>query len=143
MIHLELTTLSGTHKDEDVYEVMIPTTAGTIAVYQDHAPLLGAVAPGLLCIRAKKGDRDDARECLGVYTGTVEVLNNTIRVLVDEIDKPDDVVASEAEAALKRALELKEKAGDAVSISEAQTMMDRQAVRLQLAGLKKHSKKRY
>ena len=78
-----------------------------------------------------------------MYTGTVEVLDNNIRLLVDEVDTPDDVVTQEAEAALKRAQDLKEKAGDAVSIAEAQAMMDRQAVRLQLVGLKKAGKKRY
>lgn len=95
----------------------------------------------MLTIQHKKGGSDT--EQLGVYNGTIEVLNNKITLLVDEVDTPDDVVTHEAEAALKRAQDLKAKAGDAVSIAEAQTMMDRQAVRLKLADLKKSSKKRY
>ena len=75
-------------------------------------------------------------------SGTVEVLDNNIRLLVDEVDTRMTWLR-EAEAALKRAQDLKEKAGDAVSIAEAQAMMDRQAVRLQLVGLKKASKKHY
>ncbi|MGI9027866.1 MAG: ATP synthase F1 subunit epsilon [Candidatus Saccharimonadales bacterium] len=143
MIHLNLITLSGRHLDQEIYELMVPTTAGTIAINQGHAPLLGAVAPGILSIRHKQSDSDASREQVGVYNGTVEVLNNTISLLVDEIDTPDNVVEHDAQAALKRAQELKAKAGDAVSLADAQTMMDRQAVRLQLAGLKKSSKKRY
>lgn len=143
MFHLELTTLSGRHTDQEVFEITIPTTAGVIAINEGHAPLLGAVAPGVLGIRPTRGTKDADRELLGVYGGTVEVLNNTVRVLVDEIDTPDTVVAQEAEAAFKRAQDLKDKAGDAVSIAEAQAMMDRQAVRLKLADLKKSSKKRY
>lgn len=143
MIHLQLITLSGRNVDKDIFELMVPTTAGTIAINEGHAPLLGAVAPGVLSIREKRETPDISREQFGVYNGTVEVLNNEIKVLVDEIDTPEDVVHHEAEAALNRAKELKSKAGDAVSLSEAQAMMDRQAVRLQLAGLKKSSKKRY
>lgn len=143
MIHLQLITLSGRHIDEEIHELRVPTIAGVIAINGGHAPLLGAVAPGVLTIHRKKNAAGSDIEELGVYNGTVEVLNNTIRLLVDEIDTPEDVVEHEAEAAFKRAQELKEKAGDAVSLAEAQSIMDRQAVRLQLAGRRKSSKKRY
>lgn len=143
MIHLQLITLSGSLVDEDIFELMVPTTAGTIAINEDHAPLLGAVAPGILSIRYKKETVGDNRDQYGVYNGTVEVLNNNISVLVDEVDTPDDVVVHDAETALKHAQALKEKAGDALSIADAQAMMDRQAVRLKLAGIRKGSKKRY
>ena len=140
MIHLQLITLSGKHLDEEVFQVDVPTTAGTIAVNGGHAPLLGAIAPGVLSITRKRGDRE--AEQLAVYDGTVEVLDNVARVLVDQLENPEDISESEAQKAFDRARELKEKAGDAVSIAEAQAVMDRQAVRLQLAGLKrrKHGK---
>lgn len=143
MIHLQLITLSGRHFDEQVHEVMVPTIDGVIAINDGHAPLLGAVAPGVLAIRKTRETKDDDREQFGVYSGTVEVLDNSIKLLVDEVDTPESVVEQEAEAAFKRAQELKEKAGDAVSIAEAQSIMDRQAVRLKLAERKKASKKRY
>lgn len=143
MIHLQLITLSGHAIDKEIFELFVPTTAGAIAINQDHAPLLGAIAPGVLYIRHNKADKDADREQFGVYGGTIEVLNNNITVLVDEVDTPEDVVHDEAEAAYKRAVELKSKAKDAVSIAEAQAVMDRQAVRLKLASLKKSSKRRY
>ena len=138
MIHLQLITLSGRHTDDDVFELVVPTTAGTIAINEGHAPLLGAVAPGILSIRKTRQTSDQDREEFGVYSGTVEVLDNNISVLVDEIDTPSEVAQHDAEAAYKRAQDLKAKAGDAVSIAEAQSMMDRQAVRLKLAGLTIH-----
>jgi F-type H+-transporting ATPase subunit epsilon len=139
MIHLQLVTLGGKHIDEEVFEVRVPTTAGTIAINGGHAPLLGAIAPGVLTVQRKKADREP--ETLGVYDGTIEVLDNTLRVLVDQVDSPDDIAESEAQKAFDRARELKEKAGDAIGIAEAQAIMDRQAVRLQLAGLKKRKHK--
>lgn len=140
MIHLNLITLSGHHVDQEIHELRVPTTAGTIAINGGHAPLLGAVAPGVLTIQRTKNEPAQEIEQVGVYNGIVEVLNNNIRVLVDEVDTPDEIIKHEAEEALKRAREQKEKAGDAVSIAEAQAMMDRQAVRLQLADLKRRSK---
>jgi len=143
MFRLKVITLTGTHVDEDVFEAMIPTTGGTIGVYGGHAPLLGEVAPGLLQIRKKKEDKDNSRDEYGVYDGTVEILDNTVQVLIDELDAPEEVSASEAEAAVKRAQELMSKAKDSVSLAQAQSQMDRSQVRLQLAGLKKHSKRKF
>lgn len=139
MIRLQLVTLSGKHVDEDVFQVDVPTTAGVIAINGGHAPLLGAIAPGVLSITRKRGDKET--EQLGVYDGTIEVLDNVVSVLVDQLDNPEDISESEAQKAFERARELKEKAGDAVSIAEAQAIMDRQAVRLQLASLKKRKSK--
>jgi len=143
MLHLKVITLSGTEVDSDVYEVVIPTTGGVIAVYDGHAPLLGEVAPGILKIRAKKEERDASRAEYGVYDGTIEVLHNTVQILVDELDAPEEVNEQEAQAALKRAQEMQSKAKDAMSMADAQALVDRSEVRLQLASLKKHSKRRY
>lgn len=143
MIRLKIITLIGTEFDEDVFEVMVPTTAGRIAVNGGHAPLLAEIAPGLLSIRKNKGDKDETRDDLGVYDGTIEILDNVISILVDELDAPHEINEHEAEAAMKRAEELVSKAKDSVSLAEAQAMMDRQAIRLQLASLKKHSKRKY
>lgn len=143
MIRLKLITLHGTHFDDDVYEVMLPTKAGEIAVYGGHAPLLSVAAPGLVAIRKTKAVKDSDREFVAVYGGTIEVLNNQVQVLVDEVDTSSDISEAEAEKAYKRAQELKDKAKDAVSLAEAQAMIDRSAVRLRLAGMKKHSKRKY
>lgn len=143
MFRLKVITLSGTAVDEDVFEAIIPTSGGTIGVYGGHAPLLGEIAPGLLKVRRKKEDKNEARDEYGVYDGTVEVLNDVVQVLIDELDAPEEVSAAEAEAAIKRAEEMKAKAKDSVSLAEAQSLMDRSQVRLQLAGLKKHSKRKY
>lgn len=141
MINLKVITLTGVFVDKEVHEVAVPTTAGTIAINGGHAPLLGAVHPGVLSIQYNKSDKESDRQQVAVYEGTVEVLDNTVSVLVDDVDTPDEISEAEAEKALARAKELKEKAGSAVDLAEAQAMMDRSAVRLQLAGLKKRSKR--
>ncbi len=143
MIRLKLIALSGVHFDEDVYEAMIPTKAGEIAVYEGHTPLLSVAAPGLVAIRKSKSIKDADRQFVAIYGGTVEVLNNVIQVLVDEVDTEQSVSVAEAENSYKRAQELKNKAKDSVSLAEAQAMIDRSSVRLRLAGIKKHSRRKY
>ncbi len=141
MIKLRLITLHGVHFDDEVHEAIIPTKAGDIAIYGGHAPLLSVAAPGVVAIRKEKSTKDIERQFVAIYGGTIEVLNNEIQVLVHEVDTSGDISEAEAEKALKRAQELRDKAGDAKSLSEAQQMIDRSTVRLQLAGLKKHHKK--
>lgn len=142
MIKLKLITLAGVKIDKDVFEVMLPTKAGDIAVYGGHAPLVGVLKYGIIYVRVEKSVKDDARESIAVYGGTIKVLNNEIIVLADELEDPDNVHEDEVSKALSRAKELKKSAKDQVSLSKAQEMIDRQTVRLKLASLKHHKKRK-
>jgi F-type H+-transporting ATPase subunit epsilon len=140
MMQLQIITLTGVFLDREVFEVDVSTTAGNIAINSDHAPLAGAIKPGILTIKHKKTDAQNSWEQVAVYEGTIEVLRNVVTVLVDDVDTPEEVSSAEAEKALAKAKEMNDKAKDAVSLAEAQSAMDRSAVRLQLAGLKRHKK---
>ena len=137
-MQLQIITLSGVFLDKEIFEVDVPTTAGEIAINAGHAPLAGAIKPGLLTIKHTKSDPSSKWDLIAVYEGTIEVLRNIVTVLVDDVDTLEEVSEAEAEKALSRAKEITAKAGDAVSLAEAQSMIDRSAVRLQLAGLKRH-----
>ena len=142
MITLELVTLTGTKLKESVYEVLIPTTDGQIAVFKDHAPLVATAATGVISVRHKSDHPDDMMEHYAIDSGVVEIANNVVRVLVDEADKDSEVSAKEAEEALKRAKQLRSEAKDQVSLDKAQSLVDRQASRLRIAELKRRSKRR-
>ena len=137
MIRLKLITLNGIKIDRDVYEVMIPTTDGEIAVYGGHAPLVSVLANGIIHVRDNKNIKDAGRETIAAYGGTLKVLNNELVILADEIEDPEHVKAEEVEKALKRAHELKKAAKDKVSIDKAQSLIDRHTVRLKIAGMKR------
>lgn len=138
MIHLQLVTLTGKIFDDDVYEVLLPTMDGQIGVLQDHMPLVSAAKHGVISVRRRSGDRDDQMEHFATNGGVIEVSNNTLKVLVDEADSADDINESEAQAAYERAQKMKAEAKDEVSLEQAQALVDRTAVRLQVAGLKRH-----
>ncbi len=141
MIHFQLVALTGTKFDGDAYEIILPTLDGEIGVLQDHMPLVSVAKYGVIAIRKDVRDADRNREYFAISGGVIEVSNNTLRVLVDEADHADDINEAEAEAAMERAKKLKAEAKDEVSLEHAQQLVDRHAVRLQVAGLKRRHQK--
>ena len=141
-MRLHLVTLSGTQLDENLYEVQIPTSTGDISVFEDHEPLVTIAVPGVLLVRRTKEDSDDEQDIYAINGGAVQVMDNEIKILVDEADHADDIVAEEVEQALERAREHRAGAKDAVSISEAEAMIDRAAVRLKVANLRRRRRPR-
>ena len=131
----QLVTLTGTKVDQDVYEVILPTAAGEIAVFPGHEPLVGIAMPGAIAVRYAKGDADNKLEYFAVSGGVIEVTPENIKVLVDEADSGDDIVESETKAALERALKMRDNAKDQVELEKAHQLVDRHAVRLKVADL--------
>jgi F-type H+-transporting ATPase subunit epsilon len=96
---------------------------------------------GVIFVRRDPKDSDAKREFFATNGGVVEVSDNTLRVLVDEADHADDINEAEAEAAMERAKKMKAEAKDEVSLEHAQALVDRHAVRLHVAGLKRRHQK--
>jgi F-type H+-transporting ATPase subunit epsilon len=142
VFHFQLVSLSGKKFDEDVYEVILPTLDGEIGVLQDHMPLVSVAKTGIISVRRNSRDGDVQREFFATNGGAIEVSNNTLRVLVDEADHADEINEAEVQKALERAHKLKAEAKDQVSLEHAQQLVDRQAVRLQVAGLKRRHQRK-
>ena len=142
MFHFQLVSLSGKQFDEDVYEVILPTLDGEIGVLQDHMPLVSVAKTGVIAVRRNPKDPDSQRDYFATNGGAIEVENNILRVLVDEADHADDINEAEVQKALERAQKMKAEAKDQISLEHAQTLVDRQAVRLQVAGLRRRHQKR-
>lgn len=142
MIRFELVTLDGVKFGEEVTEVLLPTMDGQIGVFQDHMPLISVVTNGVISIRHKSSDPDDFMDHFAVHGGVVEVAGNTLRVLVDEADHADEISEAEAQKAYELAQKMKTEAKDQVSLEHAQSLIDRSAVRLQVAGLKRRHRSR-
>lgn len=134
---LELITLTGQKVAEEVYEVTMPTRSGDISVFPGHETLVTLATDGVLYVRKKRSDRDEDREIFAINGGVVQISPSLVRILVDEADAADEIALHEVEAALERAKKLRENAKDAVSISEAEALMNRASTRLKVAGLRR------
>lgn len=137
MIRLQLVTLDGLKFDEDVYEVILPTLDGQIGVLPGHMPLVSVASNGVISIRRQASDRDEYMDHFAISGGAIEVSNDKLSVLVDEADNADEINEQEVQKAFELAKKMKAEAKDQVSLEHAQSLIDRQAVRLQVAGLKR------
>lgn len=136
-MNLELITLLGVKLNEEVYEVIIPTADGEIAVFPGHEPLVTVAIPGVISVRRKKSDPNDVMDYFAISGGVVEVSQTGVRILVDEADHGDDIIEAESKAALERAIEMREKATSQVELEKAHQLVDRHAVRLKVAELRR------
>jgi len=128
--------------DDQVDEVLLPTLDGQIGILTGHMPLVSVATTGIISIRRQPKDPEYAREYFAISGGIIEVDNNDLRVIVDEADHADDINEAEAEEAHQQALKMRSEAKDQVSLEHAQTLLDRQAVRLQVAGLRRRHNRR-
>lgn len=142
MFRFQLVALSGKKFDDEVYEVVLPTLDGEIGVLEHHMPLVSVATTGAIAVRRQSKDPDSAREFFATNGGVIEVADNVLRVLVDEADHADDINEAECQKALERAHTMKAEAKDQISLDHAQSMVDRQGVRLHVAGLKRRHQKR-
>ena len=137
MIHFQLVSVKGVKFDDDAYEVLVPTQDGTIALFEDHMPLISAGSPGVISVRREAGDTDDQMEEFAVSGGVVQVDSKTARFLSDEVTTTGEVNEAEAEAALTRAKELMASADSQMALHEAKRMFTHSSARLHVAKLKK------
>jgi len=137
---LQLVTLSGIKLNKEVYSVQIPTVEGKIGVYNDHEPLITVTSAGVLKVQFNKDDKDADCKYYAVNGGAVQIMDNKVKILVDDAETSDEIAEQDAEAALKRAQELRANAANTVEITEAEAMINHAAVRLKVAGIRRHNK---
>ena len=102
-MNLQLITLQGVKIDEPVYEVVLPTTSGEIAVFPGHEPLVTVAKTGVIRVRTHKQHSDAQMELFAISGGVIEISGERVRVLVDEAAHGDDIIEAESKEALERA----------------------------------------
>lgn len=138
---LRLVTLLGEKFSEDIYEVILPTTTGEISVFPDHEALVTLATPGVIAVRYKKTDPDDTMEYFATSGGIIEIGRDHVKILVDEADHSDEIIEAEAQKALERAVALRDSAADQIELEKASELVDRHAVRLKVAELRRRSRR--
>ena len=86
--------------EEEASMVEFNTTEGEIGVYKNHVPMTVIIKPGILTITQDGGVKEAA-----LHAGFVEILQDTVTILAEIIEWPEEIDASRAEAARARAEE--------------------------------------
>ena len=100
-------------------------------------PLVSLAVPGIITVRRHERDGDSKLEYFATDGGVIEILDNKIRILADEAVHADEIHEASARKALNVAEEAYKNAKDKMSLDKAQAMIDRQAVRLDIAKYKR------
>jgi F-type H+-transporting ATPase subunit epsilon len=119
--------------DARVSSVRIPGVDGFIGILPRHAPMVAAVAIGEL-----RYVQDGREHFLFVSEGFAQVRNNTVRVVCEAGEVPEEIDAARAMAAEQRARERLAQAkqlsaGEAIDLLRAEAALRRALQRLGLA----------
>lgn len=132
-MQFELLTLNGVKFQGTVSEVGLKTSEGAMAVLPHHEPFTAIVVSGPLSVRI-----DSKEELYATFGGIIEVSDNKVRLLADEAVHADELIETEIQEALNLALSLKDTAKDKGELHRAQTLIDRHAIRLEVARIRRH-----
>lgn len=141
-MNLELVSLDGVKFSAKAYSIILPTAAGEINVLPGHEPLLSLLVPGIITIRKERGDADYHLEHYATYGGVLEVTKDRVRVLVDEATHGEEINVAEAQKAHDEAVRLRKDAKNQVELDKAQSLIDRHAVRIQVANIRRRHRER-
>ena len=100
MLHVEVITAERIVVTDEADMVVAPTTEGIIGILPRHAPLLTALAPGVMVL--KKGGTEEG---LAVSGGFLEVNRGHVLVLADAAEREEDIDEQRATEAKLRAEE--------------------------------------
>lgn len=115
--------------DEDVNMVELNTSEGEIGILPKHIALTTIVAPGIMTIT--KGD--EVKEA-SLLSGFIEVLPDSVTILAEACEWPDEIDTNRANEAKIRA-ERRISGGDSsINMDRAEISLKRALVRLNLAG---------
>ncbi|HSX24648.1 MAG TPA: ATP synthase F1 subunit epsilon [Candidatus Andersenbacteria bacterium] len=138
----ELITPDGLKYEHEVYQVLIPTMNGTIGVLPGHEALITIVKPGVLSIYPHADLLPDTVEHLAVLGGFADISGKRVRMLADNAEYAHEIDELKAQEALANALNIQSEAKDQVAMSEAVGIIEREATRLKVAGLKRSKSSR-
>jgi len=141
MLNLKLISSEKTLYDHEVYEVLLPTTSGQIAILPGHEPLITVVDTGIIIVRSQSNTRENGQDYLATTGGIAEIKDNTVRILCDSATRSEDLNELEIKKARDRALQMKKEAKDDRSQAGASSELARSLNDLKLLEmLKKHRK---
>lgn len=103
------------------------TTEGEIGVYKNHIPMTVIVKPGVLTITSPEEEKKAA-----LHSGFVEILQDSVTILAEVIEWPDEIDEQRAEAAKERAERLLREHNPKTDIARAETALQRAMARINI-----------
>ena len=128
MFNLEIISPDRQFYEGKVSFVEMTTTEGDIGVFKNHIPLTCILAPGL--VKMYEEGSDEPRKAI-VHAGFVTILKDSVTIMAEVAEWPDEIDANRAEEARIRAQRRIEDGGDGVDIDRAELALKRSLARLE------------
>jgi F-type H+-transporting ATPase subunit epsilon len=116
----------------DAHMIIAPGVEGQLGILPRHAPLLTALAEGIMQVR-----RAESEDTFAIHGGFMEVLPDRVTVLADVAERAEEIDLARAEEARQRAVELMNKAYEGPDYEKAEAAMRRSLTRLKVARRKR------
>jgi F-type H+-transporting ATPase subunit epsilon len=142
MITFSLITPEKVVLTEEIYEIILPTANGQIAVLPGHMPLVTLLQPGVISLRRKKDDNDTELEHIATSGGFAEITGTSAKVLADTAERADDLDEMRIEEARKEAQEKLYEAKDEASYASALGQIQIELARQKVANMRKRRSSR-
>ncbi len=113
----------------DAEFVELRTSEGEIGVYKAHIPLTAILVPGLLKIH-----KDGNARIAALHNGFVEILPDSITVLAESAEWPDEIDVERAKNAKKRAEDRLKSGDENVNVARAELALRKALIRIEASG---------
>lgn len=128
-ITFEIVTPEKVVLSTEVYQATIPTKEGQITVLPEHISLVSILVPGEILIKKEKEDIS-----MAVSGGFVQVSPNKIIILADTAERAEEIDEERAEAARKRAEDLRNmKTSDDREFAALTAVIERELARIKIS----------
>lgn len=99
--HVSILAADGTFYEGPCRSLVVPTQDGQYGIWANHSNAIGAVVPGELLYTIPGREE----QCAAVSSGLMKIENNTVLVLVDSAERPEEIDANRAKHAAEAARE--------------------------------------
>ncbi len=117
--------------------LILPLTEGMYGIQANHVNMIAGVMPGELTYRVPGG----TNEHVACSRGMVKVENNEVTVLVDTVERPEEIDVNRAQRAAAEAKEEMIKKRSRQEYMKAQMELARATSRLRVSRIRKKSNK--
>lgn len=124
---LKIITPDRTFYTGDANMVEFNTTEGEIGIYKNHIPMTVIIKPGVLTIT-----QDEEQKKAALHSGFVEILQDSVTILAEIIEWPDEIDEQRALAAKERAEHLLQEKDPKTDIARAETALQRAMARISI-----------
>lgn len=81
--------------------LVVPTNEGLVGILANHSNMIAALIPGVIEFEAP----DMERQVASIANGLLKIENNDVLILVDTIERPEEIDENRAKEAMARAKE--------------------------------------